>query len=222
MKKVAIVGSASSWNKAPFNDETYEIWTLNNMYLHIPKATRWFDIHDKYVLETYYAKGGQFEHIKKLSEMTIPVYMQEVHPDIPTSVKYPLDEILKKFNRDYFRSSVDYMIALALYEGFEVIEVYGVNMAADDEYAYQKPSASYWLGRAEGMGVKIYLPDECDLLKGYFRYAYDAEFERNVRIKGNARMKELEVQSAEFSKNYYLSLGAKDTWNVILRELEGK
>jgi len=121
-----------------------------------------------------------------------PIYMQEAHDDIPGSIKFPLEEIKERFLRgrlwrrirdeegnviglepfDYFTSSFAYMCSLALYEGFERIEVYGFEMATDTEYRYQKGSTEFWLGVAAEMGVEVILEEKCQLLKGG-KYAYE-------------------------------------------------
>lgn len=220
-KKVCLLGTSNTLSQAPINDRSFEFWALNDMFV-LPQgkaATRWFELHPRATHESHIPRGNANNYLDGLRAMTIPVYMQEHYPDIPASIKYPLEEMIVHFGRQYFKSTLDYMMALALYEGFEEIHLYGVNMADSLEYAHQRPSMEYWIGRAEGMGVKVVLPEGCDLLKGYFRYGYDEEKENDLLIKARTKSAELDRQSKEFMKNYYLSLGAKDTWDFILREL---
>ena len=68
---------------------------------------------------------------------------------------YPIDEIKEFFKTDYFSNSIDYMIALAIYEGATSIDLYGVNMTAATEWAYQKPGVDYWCGQAMGRGIEV-------------------------------------------------------------------
>ena len=200
--------------EAPINED-YEFWALNDMYKVVPveRISRWFEIHKCDTVET------KTQHIQVLSQLSIPIYMQEQHPEIPTSVKYPLETLIEHFGRRFFNSTIDYMIALAIYEGYQDISIYGVHMSYMEEYGEQRPSCLYWLGVAEGKGIKIHIPDDSDLLKSYWLYGYEDKKRKDLEIKGNARLKELERQAAEFQKNYYLSLGAKDTWEFILKEL---
>ena len=221
-KKVCLLGTSNTLNQAPFNDKSFEFWALNDMFVTLPEglATRWFEFHDRKTHETHKPRGdSNISYLDWFRSATIPVYMQEHFEDIPASIKYPLETMVEHFGRQYFKSTLDYMMALALYEGFEEIHLYGVNMADNIEYAHQRPSMEYWIGRAEGMGVKVVLPEGCDLMKGYFRYGYDEERESDLLIKARTKSAELDRQSKEFMKNYYLSLGAKDTWDFILREL---
>jgi hypothetical protein len=136
------------------------------------------------------------------------------------SVKYPVEEIISEFGIDYFQSSVDFMLAMAIYEGYEEIYLYGVDMSVAGEYETQKPSGSFWLGVAKGRGINIFLPDNCDLLKSYFRYGYEDEKRETFIVKAKAQMKELDTQMETFNKNYYTCKGAKETWEFITQAIE--
>lgn len=216
MKKVCICGTSRTLKQIPQNIPGLEYWILNDMYLIAKGFSRVFEIHPKDILDNCISSNGNMR-ISELAKLSVPVYMQEHFEDVPNSIKYPLDDIIQHFGRDVFQSTVDYMIALALYEGYEEIYIYGVDMSVGEEYEYQKPTASYWIGRAEGMGVKVFMPDNCDLLKTYYRYGYEDLAKDNFIIKAQAQIKELDRQSKEFNKNYYIAQGAKETWEFILR-----
>lgn len=117
-----------------------------------------------------------------------PIYMQDVDPDVPGSVRLPLQEMIDNlpgtlFRGDepieYFTSSFAYQCAFALCEFREEvkegklrIEVYGYEMSTETEYHYQKGSTEFWLGVAAGMGVDLFVPHHCQLLKGA-KYGYE-------------------------------------------------
>jgi hypothetical protein len=111
--------------------------------------------------------------------------MQTADPEVPGAVQYPLEEIVADFCRNttkatgdkvaligYFTSSFAYQAALVLWlnkyknAGIERIEVYGYEMSTDTEYKYQKGSTEWWLGKLDGHGVEVYLPDFSQLLHG--------------------------------------------------------
>jgi hypothetical protein len=73
----------------------------------------------------------------------------------------------------YFTNTISYMIALAIYEEFEVIEIYGVDMAVGTEYNEQRPSCEYYIGIAKGRGIDIKLPAACDLMKARHIYGFE-------------------------------------------------
>lgn len=167
-KKVCIVGFARpTRNETPWEDDSYEFWGCNEGYvLPFPKIDRWFQIHPfiSFSRKENLNDPNHFEWLQKQHDFDI--YMQRKYSYIPNSIGYPIDEFEMLFGRKYFRSSFDYMIAMALAEGYTTIGVYGFDMASGSEYGYQRPSAEYWIGRAEGMGVKIELPLNPNLLRG--------------------------------------------------------
>ena len=67
----------------------------------------------------------------------------------PIALKYPLDELIDHFGEHskYFTNTFAYMVAQCIHEGAEHIIAHGWEMASSTEYAHQKASAEYWLGR---------------------------------------------------------------------------
>ena len=64
----------------------------------------------------------------------------------------------------YYISSIDYMIALAIYERFDRIELYGVELREQTEWAMQKSGATFWVGFARGRGIDVYIPKKSVLM----------------------------------------------------------
>lgn len=230
MKKLAIVGTApSSIHLAPYNNPDYEIWGLNGVYSYIDfpnitNFTRWFDIHSLDAIKEVY-KHPQYQHygvgyVEWLQNLSIPVFMQEKYEEIPTSLKYPLEEILARFPRKYFTNTVSWMLALAIYEGYEDISIFGVDMCVADEYACQRPSCEYFIGYAEGLGIKVYLPDQSDLLKTPFLYGFEDEKQDFMRAKLLARKQELEQKKAEFQQQANQATAAINTYDGALQDIE--
>lgn len=183
-KKVAIVGCSDSKMLAPFDDPEFEIWGVNNLYPHIPRATRWFEIHELTHDGKQHLRRGKNEfrgqsvddYLENLGkwakEQDCTIYTQRKWDNMPTSTPYPLQEMLSRFG-NYFTNSISYELALAIAEGFTEIHVYGVDMAVDTEYHHQRPSCEFFLGIAAGLGIKIHIPQEADLLKTRFLYGFD-------------------------------------------------
>lgn len=118
--KVAICGfAASSRMLAPFDDPSWSIWSLNQLYRHIPRADRQFDIHANFDKDN--VEGT--DHPGWLAQCGIPVYMTKTHPEIPTSVAFPLDRVIARVTSiDYFTSTVAFMVALAVCEADEHVD----------------------------------------------------------------------------------------------------
>ena len=183
-KTVAIVGSAwTSRMWAPYDDPDVEVWCFNEMHgqLGVGKADRWFQLHKKWVWTSEeYVRFGHTEWLKE--DRDYPLYMQQVYDGIPGATRFPLQEIQSRLLariwrgetllKKLFTTSMVYGIALALDEGFERIELYGIELVMAGEYGYQREGMAFWLGKADGMGVEVWMPEKCELLKAPL-YAYE-------------------------------------------------
>lgn len=209
LKKLAIVGCAETKVQAPFNDPEYEIWGMNNLYGFIPRWTRWFEIHPIGFDGQHYTRRGNLDfrglsvdkYLKVIGEMKTPVYLQKLYPEImPNGILYPLEQVLERFPRKYFTNSVSYMIALGIMEKFDVIDIYGVDMAVDTEYFWQRPSCEYFIGIAEGLGIKVYMPGTSDLLKVRYMYAFEEHLEDDWKKKMTGMLQGMEQRKLSAEK----------------------
>ena len=168
MKKVAIVAySLTTRKQAPFFDTNFEIWGLNWLFYKIPRADRWFEMHYSKVEDIEPERYRDWLQTQK----EIPVYMQHKFKAVPMSIRYPKNEVIQEFGK-YFTCSMDWMIALAIYEKYRAIHLYGVEMARGSQYEYQRESLSWWMGIAYGRKTEIYIPKESDLLRTEVLYGY--------------------------------------------------
>jgi hypothetical protein len=94
---------------------------------------------------------------------------------------YPLDDIIKKYGSCFFTCTISYMIAYALFIGVKEIELHGVDLNGTREYIAERPSVFYWLGLAEGLGVKITMSN--NLNKPAFLYGYMDESRKELKGK---------------------------------------
>jgi len=184
-EKVCIVGCSNTKDLAPFDlADEFEFWGVNNLFLTLPDKpwTRWWEIHlieyedGKWLRRKQTDFRGQKveEYLQSLGKLQCPVYMQQVNPLVPNAIQYPLAEVVAGMG-NYFTNTISYQIALAILEGFKEIRIYGVDMAVDTEYAWQRPSCEYFLGVAMGQGIKVWMPDACDLLKTRFLYGFQEQ-----------------------------------------------
>ena len=187
--KVALIGFAgTSRSMAPYDDLDVECWLLNEAHRQpwAKRISRHFQMHQRWdhSKQNNPSYAEHWEWLQK--EHPFPIYMLEDYPDIPSCVKYPLDEICERFLPNvrrgtikgettlnkFFTSSFAYKCALALYLDFKEISVFGYEMQTRTEYFYQAESTCFWLGLAAGLGVKIYIPNNCRLLNAEL-YGYE-------------------------------------------------
>jgi len=94
-------------------------------------------------------------------EHEFPIYMLNVDPLVPASVRYPIEEVRQflsglKFEGnsvDLFLSSFDYAMGLAILRGYKDIRVYGVEMRGP--YEDQRLGCGLWTGIALAHGATI-------------------------------------------------------------------
>lgn len=67
---------------------------------------------------------------------------------------YPQNAISKKFHSTFFMNDLSYMIALALYNGYKHLLLWGVDQSGPAMYVRARVYVTHWLGVATGYGVK--------------------------------------------------------------------
>lgn len=145
-----------------------------------------------------------------------PIYMQEQYEDVPSSVKYPLDEIIqtllpniwRDINRPgipaeqrkteqvrHFTSSTAYAIALALYRGAKQIELHGIEMTSDTEYVRQRDGVTFWLGVAVGRGVNVVLHSPIFMNDRLYGYTGEVMIQRQAFEMATRKLSEMVEQA---------------------------
>jgi len=157
MRIVQIMGGAPANEPTPSLPEGAERWGLNNLIigrgavpLRFEGWTRWFDLH--HIPHIQERKNSMYSW---LCEQTKPIYLWAPVPEIPASIAYPLSEVQRHFNGErLFSSSLDWMLALAIYEKFEQIDLYGWRMGSS-LYTHQISSGQFWVDQAREAGIVV-------------------------------------------------------------------
>lgn len=172
MRKIAIIGKCSSTRSdAPIFDPSWEVWAL--AWDPLPVAHRYFELHESWRFHRG-DKDDAEAHTNWIKSQRVPVYMRQTEGDVPASVAYPFDDVEKIIRKSmqgfvYLESSIAYMLALAMLEEWERpdnlrVGIWGVDMGTTTEYAYQRPNMEYLIGKAEGRGMKVWVPPQSSLL----------------------------------------------------------
>jgi len=142
-----------------FNRSDCDVWVFNETISgnKLPRADAVFQMHRPVIWRSKTNRNDPGHYDWLQNNRTLPVYMIDKYDDVPMSVKYPMDEVLKAIPQAYryFTSSVSYALALAIYQGYERIEVYGVEMETETEYGHQRDGVTYWVGVAQGRGIEV-------------------------------------------------------------------
>jgi len=192
--KIALVGLArTSRHLVPWDDPDWEIWSLNESYYIRPELgeepwlhrwDRWFQMHPCFDYMRA-MNNNDPEHPQWLKNeggdrrrTDFPIYQLEYDERIPGSTVYPFWQILQKYGRNaeslrLYRSTFDYMLALAIDMDPEEIMVRGFEMNPWGHWAFQRESAHLWMGVAMGRGIYVDIPDGSTMITKAPLYGYD-------------------------------------------------
>ena len=166
--KLAIVGCAPrTRDDVDYTDPDLDIWVFNESAMKewCKRADGVFQIHDETIWKNPLNRGDKEHGAWLMSGNTPPIYMLKKYPEVPNSVAYPKDKIVKKYlknftvdseraRKDFFTSTIAYAFALGIYMGYKEIHTYGVELADEAEYRQQQPAAMFWTGIGIGKGIK--------------------------------------------------------------------
>lgn len=181
--KVCIVGYApNSRHLAWYNDPDCEIWGVNQVSRFIPREDRHFQIHKDWEDAAHWAPNT--DQRKWIETAPIPTYMIAHDPSLQNSVTFPVewvkeqlglagDKDIPNSGLDYFTSSIAFMYALAIAEGFSEIGIYGIDLIIGREYFFEKSCVEFYMGMAHAKGISIHRPENSALLWQSHRYGYE-------------------------------------------------
>ncbi len=163
VRAVRLYGCAPGVEDAPAPYPGEEVWCINNPWAQrrqrgprvLTEWTHWFNFHTFRHQVLCYPRGVAYLMRK---DGTRPVYMQEVNKDIPGSVTFPKDALLKYFGHRYFTCSAAWQMAFAIYIGMQWMEIWGHRMSAAGEHAGQRAGFLFWVGEARRRGIEVVVP----------------------------------------------------------------
>lgn len=164
-EKVILLGSAPCRKDAPYDDESYDVWAIGG-------APFWADVKRVDVLFEMHKRHVWLDRAEGINKTGKPVFMLRHYREIENSIPYPFDELSADGN-GFYAGSVSYMLALAIFLGYKEIALYGILMEHGTEYESQLPSASYYVGLAQGKGIKVYIHPDATLCKSLEDYGFD-------------------------------------------------
>src|SRR3990167_2176255 len=168
--RCAILGTAPSWRKTPWDDPGLRIVSLNDAYsLGFARIDEWYEIHplhnlisigpDRKAIYPHEIPPGHYlrpqTHLQWLAPQaqTIPIWRADAPPaDWPNAQRFPKEAIEAHFGR-YFGSGPAWMLAHKIMQGYQEIHIYGIHLATEHEYREQRPNFEFLIGRVLGDGA---------------------------------------------------------------------
>lgn len=236
--KVDIIATGYRWEDCIWDLPDHEYWTLNNMhgpdFIGNHRIDLWFQMHIPGSGEGHIDDEDHIQFLRQLEGP--PVMMQHQFPEFPRSKRYPIEEVIKRFcppnvnghSQPYFTNSVDFMLCLAMLQGFKQIWLWGVEFVSsfDDEYYKMRQSCEYYIGQAKGMGIPVWIQDHSSICKAEYFYAYQKKPKDPIKdtLKQNlAKLKKerqaIEQQVRELSAQVQTMDGAQQAMDQTIKML---
>lgn len=206
-KRIALLGSApSSVRLAPLKDPSWVIWACSPGAYAIIGQERMFQPGDAFfelhrweppVIGDPSRQVTWFspEYVQFLAQFKGNVWMTERVEAIRNAQRLPREALIAKYGPFFWTSSLAWMLAMAMEDPeVEEIGLFGVDMAAREEYQFQKPGCLHFITIALQRGIQVTVPPESDLLQP--QPLYGVSEWSPMMVKLTARRKELDQRLA--------------------------
>jgi hypothetical protein len=205
MKKLAIVGGGVTKLRAPFSSDI-PIWSTMSVGQDLPRCDVIFELHDDvYTPEQLNATG-------KI------IYLKKDNPKIPLGKPFPIEILIHRYGK-HFNGTIVMMLAFSVIEGYNEIDIYGVDFSSDAEFG-RRAMFMYMVGFFVGKGIKInfcdggYLTDTC---KTYMYEDNGMAFIEDMRVRVKDQYDQDTSNVIALDKRAAYAKGALDTLANIER-----
>lgn len=241
--KIAVLGSApSSILKAPFGDPSWEIWACSpGAYPHLSRVDEFFEIHrwEPGVIGKPNTQRPWFspEYVAWMKmQKRIWVSDPDALKDCPNAVEIPWRELVTRYGHYCWTSSIAYMLAMAIDKisaaraarapevvEDDVIGLWGVDMAANEElYSGQRSACQWFMQVLVGLKIGFYVPPESDLLTPPPMYGVGEIAHRHIKWLERknelvARKAQADAQAEAMRSSAFFLQGAIDDMDYMLK-----
>lgn len=237
---------------APFNDESWEIWTIGPGGRDIPghRWNRLYEIHG--VGRNHTWEAGFAEYLDFLSKIEPPQQVITIRPiremlrdwanqhghteeKLKSLVTGPWEaasvidrhRLTEKYGKMWMSSSFSWAMAQALEESVIELGVYGVDLETGEEYVSQFAGARHFIDLAKCLGVKIHIPPFCGLIRDPNPYpdrweTYEALWFQNRIVMLTNFANQKQAELDDIRANIHRREGAVRTLEDIAKNYDGK
>lgn len=182
-RKIVICGTGAGYERAPFDKAGYELWGITGHWSANKKFDRIYEVHSANSLSVEGATTTAMADFLLGNNAHIHPTLQA---SFPKGKVVDFEKHIKEYGRSLFRCTISWMLAEAIEEKPEAIEIYGVTLSGKEEYRGQKPSVAAFVAVARKLGIKVYVDREDELFSCPWVYGYEdvPGFIQSVQDKG--------------------------------------
>ncbi len=175
-KAVTILGTGSTRVQCPYDESCGDVWGVNGIYSEIESRMRKklpVRLDKLFITDYLFSPQGHLHFdidrlnriVKEMNCKVMTLHELKLGKYQIKASKFPFRKIIKLFETEFFTSTISYMLAWALYKGYNDVSLYGIDMHGKDEYMMQKGGVEYWMGRLQQNGAKIFVAQGSTILQ---------------------------------------------------------
>jgi len=149
--RIAILAKGPSLKE--FSGDFDQVWGLNQL-------GRSHDLDKLFVMDDLKSRMPFWdaELPEWLKTYEKPIITSKVYEEWPTAERFPIEDVAQHFGLPLgisMYSSVDYMLALAIYQGADEIHLFGVDCSDPKREETVRVGIGLWIGVAMGRGICV-------------------------------------------------------------------
>ncbi|QDP62949.1 MAG: hypothetical protein Unbinned5081contig1002_54 [Prokaryotic dsDNA virus sp.] len=191
-RRIVVLGTGPGAERAPIGKDGVELWGLTGHWNSGVKFDRIYELHSAKTLTNLKIQKPKGDWMWK--------NVTHIHPTLkasfPDAKVFDFEKYLEKYGR-VFSCSMAWMLADAIEEKPEVIEIYGVTLSSLGEYKNQKPSFAAFALAARVLGIKVVVDRESELFSVPWLYGYEDEPDYMVSLRDKKKQIRKDMAIAE-------------------------
>lgn len=193
-----------------------EVWTINALgdLFQCDRVFHMDDVRIQQVRADAAPESNIAAMLTWLKTTKTPVFTSRPHPDYPSLLPFPLEEVARSTGHAYFNSTAAYAVAYAVHLGVKRLSLFGCDFTYPNAHHAEqgRGCVEFWLGYGAAHGMQIGIPHVSSLMDGCVPaeqklYGYDTlhvlfsnDAKGRVTVKQSPRSKV--ATAAEIEKRY--------------------
>lgn len=168
-RKIVICGTGAGFVRAPFGKPSCEFWGLQGHWSSKKEFDRIYELHSAEALNGI----GVVQAAGEWLWSNVTHRHATTEKCFENAELFKFDKYIEKYGEHAFSCSISWMLAEAIEEKPDVIEIYGITLSGKEEYKKQKPSVYAFVLVARALGIKVYVDRESELFANGWIYGLE-------------------------------------------------